>query len=257
MVVQKGHFLIHGDFSVLYLADTDPSHIFIVVDGADQYLGIRFWIALRSGDIFQDSLKKRSHIFRRVLKVKNRMTGFCGRIEERTVKLLVGSVQIHQKFQYLVDHFVGTGFGTVNLIDADNDMKIQLQGFFQYELGLGHCALKSVHKKDHAVYHFQHTLYLSAEIRMSGGVDNVDLNALIMDGRVLGQNGDAALALDIIGIHDTLLNLLILAENAALFQKLVHQSCLSVVNVSDNGHVTHIFAFDFHKDRNPFFLLLY
>ena len=78
-----------------------------------------------------------------------------------------------------------------------------------------------------------------------------------MDGRVLGQNGDAALALDIIGIHDTLLNLLILAENAALFQKLVHQSCLSVVNVSDNGHVTHIFAFDFHKDRNPFFLLLY
>ena len=52
---------------------------------------------------------------------------------------------------------------------------------------------------------------------MSRGVDNVDLHAVIVNGRVLGEDGDPALPLDIIGIHDALGDFLVLAEYAALF----------------------------------------
>ena len=53
--------------------------------------------------------------------------------------------------------------------------------------------------------------------------------------------------INIIGVHDTFLNFLILAEYTALFQKLVNQSCFTMVNVGDNGYVTDIFTFCFHK----------
>ena len=52
---------------------------------------------------------------------------------------------------------------------------------------------------------------------MTRGVDDVDLGTLIHNSSVLGQNGDTALALDIVGVHDTLSNFLIFTEYTALF----------------------------------------
>ena len=38
-MVDNNHILVDGDGTVIYLSDTDTSDIFIVIDGADQYLG--------------------------------------------------------------------------------------------------------------------------------------------------------------------------------------------------------------------------
>ena len=51
---------------------------------------------------------------------------------------------------------------------------------------------------------------------MAGGIHDVDFHTLIGDRRVLGKDGDAAFALDGVGVHDPLHNLLIGAEYAAL-----------------------------------------
>ena len=51
---------------------------------------------------------------------------------------------------------------------------------------------------------------------MSGSVDNIDLGSLIKYCSVFGKNRDTALTLDVVGIHDALLDLLILSEYAAL-----------------------------------------
>ena len=74
-----------------------------------------------------------------------------------------------------------------------------------------------VHNEDDTVYHLEDTLHLASEIRVSGGIDDIDLDSLIVNGSVFGQDGDAALALDIIGVHDTLRDLLVFAEYPALF----------------------------------------
>jgi hypothetical protein len=57
---------------------------------------------------------------------------------------------------------------------------------------------------------------------------------VINNGRVLGQNGDAALALQIVGVHHAIDHSFIGAEGAALAQHGVHQRGFSVINVRDN-----------------------
>ena len=75
---------------------------------------------------------------------------------------------------------------------------------------------------------------------MARSIDDVDLDALVGAGAVLGQNGDAALTLDVTAVHDTLCHSLIVAESAALAQQGVHQRGLAVVNVSDDSDIAQI-----------------
>ena len=63
------------------------------------------------------------------------------------------------------------------------------------------------------------------------------------DGGVLGEDGDAALAFEVVGIHDALDDLLVLAEGVRLAQQAVHEGGLAVVNVGDDGDVTEIGSF--------------
>ena len=72
---------------------------------------------------------------------------------------------------------------------------------------------------------------------MARGVDDVDFDALILAGAVFGQDGDAALTLDIAGVHDTLGDLLVSAESTGLLQHLVDQGGFAVVNVGDDCHI--------------------
>ena len=48
----------YSDCSVVYLADTDATYVLIVINGADQYLGIGIRVTFRSRDILKDCLKK-------------------------------------------------------------------------------------------------------------------------------------------------------------------------------------------------------
>ena len=77
---------------------------------------------------------------------------------------------------------------------------------------------------------------------MARGIHDVDLGVAVLDGGVLGQNGDAALTLQIVGVHDALHRLLILAVYTALLQHLIHQRGLAVVNVGDNGNISQFFV---------------
>ena len=61
MMVDDDYLLIHLHAAVVHLAYADASHIFIIIDGADQHLGAGFGVALGSRDIVQDSLKQGNH----------------------------------------------------------------------------------------------------------------------------------------------------------------------------------------------------
>ena len=57
MVIDDNDFLIHFDDSVVNLADTDSSDIFVVVDRTDQYLCTGFRVSAWRRDMFQDGIK--------------------------------------------------------------------------------------------------------------------------------------------------------------------------------------------------------
>src|SRR5690606_6063587 len=58
-----------------------------------------------------------------------------------------------------------------------------------------------------------------------------------LDAGRLGQDGDPAFLLEVVGIHGTLFHALVLAEGAGLAEQLIDQRRLAVVDVRDDGHV--------------------
>ena len=62
-------------------------------------------------------------------------------------------------------------------------------------------------------------------------------SVVVVDGGVLGQDGDAALALEVVVVHRALGDPLVRAERAALVQQRVDQRGLAVVDVGDDGDV--------------------
>ena len=58
-----------------------------------------------------------------------------------------------------------------------------------------------------------------------------------MNRRVLGQDGDAALAFELVGVHGPFGHPLVGAERPALLQQRVDQRGLAVIDVGDDGDV--------------------
>ena len=75
----------------------------------------------------------------------------------------------------------------VDLVDDDNRLQIQVEGFLQDELCSRQRTLCCVHKQQHAVHHRQRTLHLAGEVCVTGCIDDVDLEVFVVDGRVLRE----------------------------------------------------------------------
>ncbi len=99
-----------------------------------------------------------------------------------------------EELEDLVQHLVGAGVLAVDLVDHDDWLEVEVERLLEHELGAGQRALGSVDQEQHAIDHGQGALDLAAEVGVAGRVDDVDLGAFVEDGRVLGQDRDAALA---------------------------------------------------------------
>ena len=240
MVVADHSLLAHLDGAALNAADADTAHVVAVVDGGDQQLEGALLVSLGSGDVVHDGLKEGGQILAHVVGIKGSGAVAARAVEHRRIQLLVGGVQVDEQLQDLVLHLTQAGVGLVDLVDADDDAVVEGQGLLKHEAGLGHGALGGVHQQDNAVDHLQHALHLTAEVGVAGGVDDVDLLVLVVDGGVLGQNGNAALLFQIPRVHDAGGGVLVVAVDAALLEKTVHQGGLTVVNVGDDGYVTEV-----------------
>ena len=249
VVVADGDLLVLLDGAPLDAADGDAAHELIIVDGADQHLERLGHIRLGSGDVLQNGLEQRLEVRARHIGGIGGRALPAGAEQHGGVQLLVSGVQIHQKLQHLVNDLVHPLVGAVDLVDHHDDPVAQLQRTAQHKAGLGHGPLSGVHQQDNAVDHFQDALHLTAEVGMARRVHDVDLGVAVLDGGVLGQNGDATLTLQIVGVHDTLHRLLILPVHATLLEHLVHQRGLAVVHVGDDGYVSQFFVL---QRKNPF-----
>ena len=120
--------------------------------------------------------------------------------------------------------------------------KPALERLGEHEPRLRHRPFGRVDQHQRPVGHPQHALDLAAEVGVAGRVDEVDLHALVVDGDVLGQDRDAALALQVVGVEDAIADELAGAELAALAQQAIDQRGLAVVDVGDDGDITNVGA---------------
>ncbi len=114
----------------------------------------------------------------------------------------------------------------VDLVDGDDRLEADLQRLGDHELGLRQRTLGGIDQHDRAVHHVEDALDLAAEVGMARRVDDVDAGCAPQDRRDLGQDGDAALALEVIGIDRPFGHALVLAERARLLQQPVDQVVL-------------------------------
>ena len=131
----------------------------------------------------------------------------------------------------------GAGVRAVDLVDDDDRLQPDLERLGDHELGLRQRAFGGIDQHQGAVHHVEDALDLAAEIGVAGRIDDIDAAVVPGHRGDLGQDGDAALALEIVGIHRALGDALVVAERARLLQQPVDQRGLAVVDMGDDGDV--------------------
>ncbi len=202
-------------------------------NGPSSTLGGATWVSTRSN----------SRLHAPILRAlgARRHPAFLGRAEQDgKVELRVGGVERGEQVEHLVHHLVRPRIGAVDLVDHDDGLEPHLQRLRHHELGLRQRALGGVDQHQRAVDHVEDALDLAAEIGVARRIDDVDARVLPEDRGHLGEDGDAALALEVVGIHGALGHPLVLAERAGLLEQPIDQSGLAMIDMGDDGDVAKV-----------------
>ena len=158
-------------------------------------------------------------------------------VDHRKIELRFGRAELVEEIEGLVHDPVGPRARPVDLVDDDDGLQSQRERLARDEARLRHRAFDRIDQQQHAVDHRQHALDLAAEIGVARRVDDIDMRALVGDRAVLGEDRDAALALEVVRVHDALDEVLVRGKRAGLAQQLVDQGRFAVVDVGDDCDV--------------------
>ncbi len=164
------------------------------------------------------------------------------RVDHRELDLVLARAQIDEQRVDGVEHLGRPRVLAVDLVDHHHRGQPQRQRLAQHEPGLRKRPLRGVDQEQDAVHQAQPALHLAAEVRVPGRVDDVDLHAAVGDRGVLRQDGDALLALQLVGVHGAVHHGLVGAEDARLAQHVIDQGRLAVVDVRDDRDVADLLS---------------
>ena len=219
----------------------DAAHEAGEIQRRDLQLQQRRGIARVHRHVLEDGLEQRRHVRAPLLigfaLFQRRPAVDARGVDHGKVQLLVGGTELLEQVKGGVDHVVRAGAGLVDLVDHHDGLEAQRQRLLGDEAGLRHRAFLGVNQQHHPVDHGERALHLAAEVRVAGGIHDVDVRALPAHGAVLGQDGDAAFLLDGVVVHHRVDDFLVFGEGAALAQQLVDQGGLAVVDVGNDGDV--------------------
>ena len=161
MVVADRDLLADLHRAALDTANADAADVVVIVDRGDQHLGRALGIDLRRGDVLEDLLEQRGQVGTLGVRGHGRCTRAAGAVNDRTVQLFVGCVEIEQQLKHLVADLVQACVRTVDLVDGNDDLVAELKRFLQNEAGLRHGAFGRVDQQDNAVHHLEDALDLA------------------------------------------------------------------------------------------------
>ena len=167
-------------------------------------------------------------------------------VDDREVELVDVGIEVEEQLLDVVHDLGDAGVGSIDLVDHEDHRQLRLQRLAQHEAGLGERTFGRVDEQQHTVDHRQRPLDLATEVGVSWRVDDVDrdraVGALVLDGRVLGEDRDPLLTLQVHRVHDPFVDVLVGPERARLPEHLVDQRGLAVVDVGHDGHVAEVGA---------------
>ena len=176
-------------------------------------------------------------IFARLREIERRRALSSVGVDHRKVELGFRRVEIDEQVEDLVEHFRRPRVRAIDLVDDDNRRKPARESFAQHEARLRQRPFRRVDEQHDTVHHRQRAFHFAAEIGMSRRVDDIDQEVVVVDGGVLGEDRDAALALELVAVHGALGHALVRTKRAALMEHRIDERGFAVIDVSDNGHV--------------------
>src|SRR5690606_22044634 len=199
-----GHRAVGLDGAAGDAADAGHAEEAVVIQLGNLHLERAVEVDDRSRHVVDDGLEQGVHVVVHLL-VIHAGDAVQGRgVDDREVQLLVGGTEVVEQVEDLVDDPVRTRARTVDLVDHDDRTQAGLERLLGHETGLRHRAVLGVDYQQHGVDHAHHTFHFTAEVGVSGGVDDVDVVVAPLQRRVLGENGNAALFFLVVGVHDAL-----------------------------------------------------
>ena len=164
------------------------------------------------------------------------------RVDDRKLDLVLVGPEVHEQLVDLVEDFARPRVGAVDLVERDDDRQAAGHRLLEDVAGLGQRALRGVDEEQDRVDHQQGPLDLTAEVGMAGRVDDVQADVAVVDRRLLGEDRDPLLALEIARIHDPVDDRLVRAERAGLAEHRVDERGLAVVDVGDDRDIAQVAA---------------
>ena len=187
-----------------------------------------------------DQVEQRREILARPIQLHIGPAGPARGVHRRKVELLVIGAEVREKVETFVQRPVRLGIGLVDLVQHHDGLQPQRQRLGGHELGLRHRAFGRVHQQHHTIDHRQDTFDLAAEIGVARSVDDIDPRALPFDRGRLGKDGDAPFAFEVIAVHRPFGRRLVFPVGTGLFQKLIHQRRLAMVDVGDDRNIAQV-----------------
>ena len=243
------------------------------IDVGDVCLQRRAFLVFRSRNVLDDGFEQRFEIFvirqTAILRlVFGSVAGLGRAVDDRQVEqrilieidTLFDNVlsQAEQQIGGFSNDLFDTCVRTIGLVHAQDNRQLGFQSLAQHEAGLRQRAFGCVDEQHDAINHGDATLDLAAEIGVTRSIDDVEGDAFrmavlggqrtgVLHSGVLGEDGDALLTFQIIGIHHTIRNFLTFVEHVGLCQHGIDQRGLAVIDVCHNRYISNIAA---NRHRN-------
>ena len=227
----------------IHTTNANAAQVIGVVDGdalhSKRTIDINIW----SWKAVDNHIEKREHVVIVIIWIKASVAVNARSKDDvlhGELKLLISCAEVHHQIKRIVDNSLWTSAVTVNLVDNHHDRKACVNSVAQNKTSLRHRALSCVNQQKCTVSHLQNALNLAAKVSVARGINNVNLDALVLNRDILCQNSNSALTLLIVGVQNSLLNLLVLAECIGCLKHLVNHGGFTVVNVGDDSNISDV-----------------
>ena len=240
LLLQQGNGLAAAHDAVDDATDGQTAEVLAGVEGGDHRLERRTGITSGRRNRLDDRVEQRRQVgvVARHADAANGLAFAGDGRDDLEVDVVIAGIEVDEQLVDLVEHLFGSGVAAIDLVDDDDGRQVERQRLLQHVPSLRQWALGGIDQQQDAVDHGQRPLDLATEVGVTGRVDQVDLDALPGDGRGLGQDGDAALALLIVGVHDTVDHRLVGSEGASGAQQRIDECGLAVIDMRDQSNVT-------------------
>ena len=198
-------------------------------------------VAGRRGDL-DEQVEQRVEVRARLGEVARGGAGLGVRVDDRELDLVLVRAEVHEQLVDLVEDLGRACIRAVDLVDRHDDRQPARHRLLEHVAGLRQRALGGIHEEQHRIDHQQAALDLPAEVGVAGRVDDVEARPAVVDGRLLGEDRDPLLALQVARVEHALDHGLVRAEGAGLPQHRVDQRGLAVVDVGHDGDVAQVGA---------------